>query len=79
MAVQENLVPGVLSCMIVDGEENTIRDTALKTMTTIAEACGKVVFNVVTTFVSNAIQQADANIRQASALAFATLCECRGH
>lgn len=79
MLVHDALVPSVLSnLIIIDGEENGVREAALKTMTTIAEACGKVVFNVVTTFVSNAIQSPDVNIRQASSLAFSTLCECRG-
>ncbi len=79
MQVHETLVPAVLSNLIViDGDENSIREAALKAMTTIAEACGKVVFTVVTTFVSNTIQSPDEKIRQASSLAFSTLCECRG-
>jgi hypothetical protein len=58
--VQDRLVPAVLSRFIlVDNRENQVRETALKTMTTIAEACGSLVFNVVTTFVSNAILAED--------------------
>lgn len=47
-------------------------------MTTLADVCGKAVFPVVTTFVGNAIQNSEPNIRQASSLAFTSLCECRG-
>lgn len=55
--VQEGLAPAVLSRLIlVDNNESLVRDTALKTMTTISEVCGSLVFNVVTTFVSNTIQ-----------------------
>lgn len=58
--VQERLVPAVLSRFIlVDETESNVRETALKTMTTIAEVCGALVFNVVTTFASNAIQSPD--------------------
>lgn len=55
--------------------DNPLRDAAVRTMSTIADSCGNIVFDTLKTFVSNTVNSPDWKLRQASVLAFSSLSE----
>lgn len=57
LQVHEKLVQQVLSLLVLvtNASEDELQDSAIRTMSTIADCCGNIVFPLVTTFVSNCI------------------------
>jgi len=78
LEVHERLVQHVLSLLVLVEltSENELCEAAVRTMSTIADCCGSIVFPMVTAFVSNCILSSEWKLRQASVIAFSTLSEC---
>lgn len=79
LLIHERLAQQVLSLLVLVevASENELQEAAIRTMSTIADCCGSIVFPMVTAFVSNCIVSQEWKHRQASLIAFSTLSESK--